>query len=491
MTARPSLRGLLLANAVAYTALILVTGALAIVGMRYWDEASRESLRLYSMLAEIQDLRGNLYRQVKEVFDEVFLEDVEAPNQYLAYAQRIDRQFETLANVAVTGPETEAVQALRQAYEGVRNQSRHILQSPEQFTPRMRLHAFDIELEQGAFGSFESAFQSIDSVLFTQQNDLRERLAATTRYAPIALSLPVLLGIVLLVTSRAFLKHGLVAPVSAMLEATRRLSGGELDHKVPETGAAELAALAHAINRMAAELASSRELLLRAEKQATLGALVPVLAHNIRNPLSSIRATAQVLDDPALPEEVRQGLADIIGTADRLERWTYSLLFYLNPLQPRLSPSSLAEVADGALALLGPELARRGLRVVRENWSAATTLQLDTRLMEQCLHGLLTNAIEASPDGGIITLTLQTGDARAALVIADQGQGINFCPRPEGLSPGPSTKQLGSGLGIPFAMKVCDLHGGRLEFDGLPGAGTRVILSLPVEQPAPAELTTT
>ncbi len=73
---------------------------------------------------------------------------------------------------------------------------------------------------------------------------------------------------------------------------------------------------------MAGDLAQSRQSLLRAEKQATLGSLVPVLAHNIRNPIAAIRATAQVINDPAFSEETKEDIAGIIATTDRLERWT-------------------------------------------------------------------------------------------------------------------------------------------------------------------------
>jgi signal transduction histidine kinase len=109
--------------------------------------------------------------------------------------------------------------------------------------------------------------------------------------------------------------------------------------------------------------------------------------------------------------------------------------------------------------------------------------------MEQALYGLLLNAIDASPPGG----TVSVGAAREAdglrLRIADDGPGMAFEPQPSGLRPGPSTKRSGTGLGIPFAHKVCQAHGWGLAFAKRPTGGTEVGLliadwSRTVKEPA-------
>ncbi len=119
--------------------------------------------------------------------------------------------------------------------------------------------------------------------------------------------------------------------------------------KLPEQGAAEIATLSRAINHMANELARSQEALVRTEKQAALGLLVPMLAHNIRNPLASIRATAQVTDVSELDAETQGALRDIIGAVDGLERWTGALLAYLHPLKAQPEHTSLRKIIAGSL----------------------------------------------------------------------------------------------------------------------------------------------
>jgi signal transduction histidine kinase len=259
------------------------------------------------------------------------------------------------------------------------------------------------------------------------------------------------------------------------------ISRGELEHRVPEVGAAELRQLAASVNRMAADLAESRESLVRAERQSTLAALVPVVAHNIRNPLASIRATAQVISDPGLPGDVRDGLDGIIAASDRLERWTHGLLSYLHPLEPQRSRCTAGELVDNIGVMLQPRLDEKRLMLDTGDWDRTLALAVDVQLLEQALHGLMLNAAEASPDGASIRLSAMREGQDAVLTVEDQGGGMPFAPDPRGLTPGPSTKRLGTGLGIPFAAKVVEVHGGTLRFEASPSGGTRVRIRVPAE----------
>jgi len=237
--------------------------------------------------------------------------------------------------------------------------------------------------------------------------------------------------------------------------------------------------LAQAINRMAEDLARSQEALVRSEKQAAQGALVPMLAHNIRNPLASIRAVAQVADTPEIAEDARESLRDIISTVDRLERWTGSLLAYLHPLKPQLSRVVLSQVLDGALAPLQQRLREKQMQVALALPPAPLTMMADEHLLEQGFYNLLLNAIDASPAGSSIEIRAEAAPAEVRITIRDEGPGMPFTPNPGDLSPGPSTKRFGTGLGIPFAFKVCEALGGKLSYDPAPQGGTLVTLTLP------------
>ena len=272
--------------------------------------------------------------------------------------------------------------------------------------------------------------------------------------------------------SRFFLKKAIVNPINAMMHATQEISAGNLSHKVPETGAKELATLSQEINKMAEDLLLSRDALVRTEKQAALGLLVPMLAHNIRNPLASIRATAQIAD-------TRESLQGIISTVDRLERWTGALLAYLNPIKPQLSPAKLSNIVQGSTGPLSHKLAEKKINLVTDLSKAKGEILTDEHLLEQVLYNLILNAIEASPKQASIYLTATLTRQQLEISIRDEGSGMPFVPNPHAVSPGPTTKRFGTGLGIPFAFKVCEVLNGHVEFMAVQPQGTLIRISLP------------
>ena len=139
---------------------------------------------------------------------------------------------------------------------------------------------------------------------------------------------------------------------------------------------------------------------------------------------------------------------------------------------------------EGALESLQPKLERKALRVVREDWEQDMAIQADPDLLEQAVHALLGNAVEASPARGRIRIALfRTGDA-LSLRIDDEGPGISFEPAPHELAPGPTTKKGGFGLGIPVAWKICQAHDGTISIRRRGERGTRVIVSVPLTVPA-------
>jgi signal transduction histidine kinase len=338
------------------------------------------------------------------------------------------------------------------------------------------------DLQMAEVSDYERVFNAADGLIEIAQTAGQARVATLNRNTAIVLAIPIALAAVLLLVSSLFLQRAFVRPIGQVLRGLNAFARGQLDHQVPEVGSAELVTLERAVNQMAADLAASRAAQIAAERQAAHGALVPVVAHNIRNPLASIRAAAQVLEGSGVSKEVVQGLRDIRATVDRLERWLTALLSYLNPLKLARTEARLAPVADQAIALLQPRLEAKRLRVRRLGWDLEATCLLDIHLMEQAVYGLLANAAEASPEEGTLLLTVRAAGSSVQLVIADRGTGMPFRPMPGDLNPGPTTKSYGSGLGIPFAFKICGLHEGVLEFAARDGGGTEVIVTLPMHR---------
>lgn len=471
MSASSPLKSLLLVHELIFLFLVVLAGGVGGYGIHLWRAASLESVRISQLTEEIQQTRGDLYRQMKELFDARFLADPQAQDEYDSYTLRIETHFDRLKTIANGNDEFTVIANMHSAYQQFVTETRSILDTSTSPDSTSLEKKFNTDLELQIFRHYESVTSMAESLLADKQKRVLANLMQADQRAGILLAIPVVLGVFLLLFSRTFLHRAFVRPIAAILRATQEIRQGKLQQRVPEAGAAELAHLASAINHMADELVRSQEALLRSEKQAAQGALVPVLAHNIRNPLASIRATAQAADDPGLDADTRESLSGIIHTVDRLERWTGALLAYLHPLKPQFEPTTLQALVNGAIAPLETKRQEKKIAIAIDGCENIR-VQADVPLMEQAIYNLLLNALDASPASSCITIHGYLQTDSVTLEIQDQGPGMLFTPEFHSLSPGPSTKRFGTGLGIPFAFKICDAHGGQLSFTPRSGGGT-------------------
>lgn len=474
-----SLRDLLLTHELIFIALILLAVISGGYGIHIWDKTSKESQRINLLVQEIYQVRGDLYRQMKELFDAFFLQDGEALAEYNAYTQSILTHFNELKGIARGDEEKKAVAEIEQNYRIFVNEAPSLFYRYQARPDHNSQKSLYKDIETGIFSRYEDVSKRAELLLSLKQAELKTRLADAKSSSIAILSIPVLLAGILLFFSRLFLKKSIVNPINAMMLATQEISAGNLAHKVPETGAEELATLSQEINKMAEDLSLSRDALVRTEKQAALGLLVPMLAHNIRNPLASIRATAQIADNPEHDKDTRESLQGIMNTVDRLERWTGALLAYLNPIKPQLNPAKLSNIVQGATGPLDQKLSEKKIRLVTDLSAVHNSILTDEHLLEQVLYNLLLNAIEASPKQASIYLNASLINHVLEITIRDEGSGMPFVPDPHALSPGPTTKRFGTGLGIPFAFKVCEVLNGQVTFMAAQPKGTLIHIRLP------------
>jgi len=479
VAAPKSLKRLLLIHELTFVLLVVLAGAAGWISIHQWQEASRESQRIHTLIQEVQQTRGDLYRQMKELFDAFFLGDANAVSEYDEFSRVAEKHFWQLRGMAVGRAELDAIDALQKSYSDFLNVTSTLLDKRKKVSRDALRNSLNSGLEMGVFTRYETVSAQAEKLLSMKQHELQNQLQRSKQQAFMLLIIPVVLAALLLLFSRIFLQRSIVNPIADVLHATTEISAGRLEYKAPQTDVAELHALAQAINQMAEELVRSQESLIRSEKQAAQGALVPMLAHNIRNPLASIRAIAQVADGSHLDHETREALRDIIDTVDRLERWTGALLAYLLPLKPHQAATSLQHVIRGAVAPLQTRIKEKSILLDLPSDTPPITLTVDENLLEQAVYNLLLNAIDASPSKSTIAIELETLPQSIQLRILDRGAGMPFSPSPGDLSPGPSTKRFGTGLGIPFAFKVLDALGGSIDFSERDGGGTSVNLTLP------------
>jgi signal transduction histidine kinase len=228
-------------------------------------------------------------------------------------------------------------------------------------------------------------------------------------------------------------------------------------------------------------LRAAEEAVRRSDRLAALGQLSAGLAHELRNPLSTIRASAEMLARSVAREnEVAREVAGFISSeVDRTNSLVTRFLEFARPLTLRAAPADLAQVLDHAAALLEREA---GSRVtVYKNYSPdIPPLPLDAELMERVFYNLLLNAAQATAPGGAVTLKTRLADAMAEVSVIDRGAGIDPKLRDAIFNPFVTTKPEGVGLGLAIVSKIVDVHGGKITVESEPGKGSVFRVYLPL-----------
>lgn len=215
---------------------------------------------------------------------------------------------------------------------------------------------------------------------------------------------------------------------------------------------------------------------LEREKALLLEKMAPVFAHEIRNPLGSIKGAAQVLRSEAEGEDQRKLLDVITEEVNRLNRVVSQFLDYARPYTPDLRPRSINAVIEKAMALIEADRISSRVHVQLELHPHLPPVPMDQEQIHQVILNIAINAIEAMPEGGTLTLRTtriesDTGDA-VGISIRDTGPGIRREVLKQIFTPFFTTKERGVGLGLAVCQRIIRNHGGRIRVKSIPGRGT-------------------
>jgi two-component system, NtrC family, nitrogen regulation sensor histidine kinase GlnL len=233
----------------------------------------------------------------------------------------------------------------------------------------------------------------------------------------------------------------------------------------------------------------------RGETLAALGQMAVGLAHEIRNPLGTIRGAVQLLRRE-LGDEVRWGeyTDTLLKEVDRVNRIIETLLDLGRPVTLRLVPLNLHQLLE-RVALLSEDLAgQRQIQIVRRYDPSLPPILADEDRILQVFHNLVRNGMEAMPRGGRLTLVsrlsmnplfakVDLGHGMRTLVevqVADEGEGISEAVRGKLFTPFFTTKGQGLGLGLALCHRVLEEHRGAIQVESAPGRGTVVSCFLPI-----------
>ncbi len=279
------------------------------------------------------------------------------------------------------------------------------------------------------------------------------------------------LGLVIVLLVGARIARNLAAPLEALATRTEALARGDLEHKVEVTSHDEIGRLAQSFNSMLDQLKRVQDERVRAEKLAALGQVTAGIAHEIRNPLTAMKMTLQILLEGEPPGDRRESLSVVLKETERLQLAIDGLLAFAKPPALALAPADLNEVVLGALGVLDAQMRHIGI-VVEQRLGALPPVPLDAQRIHQVVVNLLLNAVQAAGAAGRITVATDASGAEVRLSVTDSGPGISAESRPRIFEPFYSTKTGGIGLGLAVSKRLVEDHGGRIAFETAPGRTT-------------------
>ena len=227
--------------------------------------------------------------------------------------------------------------------------------------------------------------------------------------------------------------------------------------------------------------------LAAAEKRDLLARLLGRLAHEVRNPLSSLDIHFQLLEEdlgklaPQMREQLASRLEIIHGELHRLEGIVERFLRLAGPAGVDLEPVEIRKVLSHVCELLRPEAAAREIQIVSRVEGTLPRVLADPVRLTQALLNVAINAIQAVDRKGRVEVTATVAEGQVCVAVSDNGPGIPPDKLPSIFDPYFTTKSEGSGLGLWIAQQIVTAHGGSLQAQNQPGGGAVLTMRLPLK----------
>ena len=314
--------------------------------------------------------------------------------------------------------------------------------------------------------------------LLEDTSELSTATAGITR----AILLSAVLSLVVMALVSQMVTRRVTGPLERLVAFTRDVSSGASRRRA-DVGDDEIGRLAGAFNQMLDRLDQAQDALVRSEKLAVTGLLAARVAHDIRNPLSSIKMQTQLIVQSRMSgDQARPLLQAVLHDIGQVESVIRDLLELARPGELNLVPTDLNVIVGEVLQQMAPQLVHRKIAVTRNFVERPPAIQLDADRFKQAVLNVIVNAADAMPQGGVLQVATRTTDTEPALVleIADDGVGVPAEILDRVFDPFVSSKREGVGLGLVNTKAVVEAHGGRITLAARQPKGTSVTIWLPV-----------
>lgn len=227
---------------------------------------------------------------------------------------------------------------------------------------------------------------------------------------------------------------------------------------------------------------------IESERITALTMLAAGVAHELGNPLNSLTIHLQLLERRLrkLNHKSTAQLEELLNIAQgelkRMDGIITQFLAAIRPTQPQLQHLNLRDLIQETLKVLKPELSRAGIRVKLDLRADMPNMLLDGDQMKQAFHNLIRNAVQAMPQGGVLTISGTFNDYEVRLSFQDRGKGISAENLGNIFQPFFTTRKSGTGLGLLIVRRIIREHGGEIQIESKMGEGTRINIYLPISE---------
>ncbi|MBC7363754.1 MAG: HAMP domain-containing protein [Candidatus Aminicenantes bacterium] len=302
-----------------------------------------------------------------------------------------------------------------------------------------------------------------------------------------------LAALVLTLLSSLLMARRITRPIRNLVEGTRRISRGDFTYRIPVISEDEIGDLTRSFNEMAEQLLQARQKteeanrrLVQVEKLASIGRLSATIAHEIRNPLTSVKLNIQKLaESEKLDETEKEHLAIAQEGIEQIEKFIKELLSFTRSSKLQADYFSMEEIIQASLKMLCPFLEEKKIQIKLEVEKNLPPAYVDADKIRQVLVNILRNAYEAVEEGGQIEIFLKLNRQKDKpyfeILISDNGCGIPEKDWENIFEPFFTTKSSGAGLGLANARRILEQHGGNIRVVKKEGPGSCFLITLPLE----------
>ncbi|MGA6993035.1 MAG: ATP-binding protein [Candidatus Deferrimicrobiaceae bacterium] len=460
----------------------------------YTIDSSTSRLDDMITLHQVEILREHYLIHIKQVQTDLLLKDTRHPKSFNIFVKDI-LNMGNIINACYDCHHDKInasrINMLKQRTDDFKNALSRVL------TIRANTARLSLE-EDRAIRTGEALITEVrDMIEMTRANLERRRERALRDIAKTKYILYFLIGIIPLLsgTLAYIVLREFTKPMEKLLDSTRRLKSGDLDHRV-EGLKHEFGELAVSFNEMASSLKDQILKMQRTEQMVVVAQLAAGLAHEIKNPLAGIKIAMHVLSDEAsLSEEDRAVLGKVIEEITRLDSLMKNFLNFAKPPKSTLSPLNVNDLLHATLAFYTKSASKHpgksdGIRIEKDFRPVPHTMA-DLMQLQQVFLNIILNAIDAMPKGG--TLAIRTSfseeSGRIRIEIADTGKGFGEGRAAKIFEPFFTTKPKGTGLGLAISKQLVEQQGGSIAAANNPGGGAifEILLPrIPPEEDVPA-----